>query len=571
MEDNRRREKVSNLRLEIENLELKASAEGRENIITLLREEVKTIRQSKETRSVTTERVYREHEVQELHCAVQGKEIAVKQLREELTNAHQNIEQVHQQYACARGELEAKDATISRLHHENDRLQETLETTQNERLQTLGKLSGVQAELSVTRVDKNWLESQFQIQQETYSSTRTVSERTETVTGREGLVFTMESVAKDKQTLQELINTASHYEEIIRSLEGGKPSDGGLSTRESYRFASTSSPRHGEMSANIDENYVIELGHKMSEVEERLKKAVVSQKYQLQAEREQLIQEFKNMQTQLLQHQRHHDIQKNEISSKETLIQRLKAAKATLETEVETLKSDLAASRAENDKYLQDQRKFQHDLTSSRSKISKLEAELENERRQREMEKQRVQEIGSHSHAEREEFSKIKIQFREQYLLIENHTREIAAKDNLVRQLRERLEASEVELDTFRSMRTAVQVSQTEVGRERENLQEKVLASERRFAELQATYEDCRQKNERLHREVQEYKQRHSRADAVDDSLEQKKLELENDLLIARKKLSKLESAYESCKKRSYSFNKNYYRKYENGAAEKRL
>ena len=437
-----------NVSLEIENLELKAAVEGKESIIRQLQDEVKVVRESKETRMVTTERVYRENEVQELQSVVQNKEIAVKQLREELTHAHHNTEQVYQQYARARGELEAKDATISRLHQENDRLQETLETTQNERLQTLDKLSGVQVELSALRVDKNWLESQLKFQKETSSSktSRSFGSETTTIEGREELVLTMESVAKDKQTLQELINTASHYEEIIRSLESGRRTEG-VSSRESYRFASStsSSPRRGELS-NIDESYVLELGSKMSEVEERLQKAVVSQKYQLQAEREQLIQEFKNMQTQLLQHQRHHEMQKNEISSKETLIQRLKAAKATLETEVETLKSELAACRAESDKYLQEQRKFQHDLTSSRSKISKLEAELENERRQRDMEKRRSQEISSHSHTEKEELSKLKIQFREQYLLNENHMREIAAKDNLVQQLREKLETSAVEV-----------------------------------------------------------------------------------------------------------------------------
>lgn len=219
MEDNRRKEKVNNLRLEIENLELKAAVESKESVIQLLREEVKTVRESKETRFVTTERVNHENELQELHSAVQSKDIAVKQLKEELTSAHQNTEQVHQQYARARGELEAKDATISRLHQENDRLQEILEATQNERLQTLDRLSGVQAELSVVRVDKNWLESQVKLQQESYSaSERVVSERTESARGRGGLVFTMESVSRDKQTLQELINTASHYEEIIRSL-----------------------------------------------------------------------------------------------------------------------------------------------------------------------------------------------------------------------------------------------------------------------------------------------------------------------------------------------------------------
>ena len=550
MEDNTRRtDKVNNVRLEIENLELKAAVEGKENIIQLLREEVKMVRESKETKVVSTERVYRENEVQELRGAVQSKEIAVKQLREQLTNAHQNIQQVHQQYARARGTLEAKDATISRLHKENDRLQEILETTQNDRLQTLDKLSAVHAELSAVRVDKNWVENQLKLQQESHFSAHTSGEtRAETEQSGQGLVFTMESVAKDKQTLQELINTASHYEEIIRSLESGKRSDV-LSTRESYRFAPTSSPRHGESAPRVDENYVIELGNKMSEVEERLKKAVVSQKYQLQAEREQLIQEFKNMQTQLLQHQRHHEVQKNEISSKETLIQRLKAAKATLETEVETLRSDLAASRAEGDKYLQEQRKFQHELTSFRSKVSKLEAELENERRQRGREKQEMEEIGSHSHADKDELSKIKIKLREQYMVNENHAKEIGAKDNLIKQIRERLEASEIELDKFKSMQTTVQVSQAEIGREKENLQETLLVAERRFAELQATYEDCRFKNERLQRELQEYKQKHSRVDVVQESTEQKRFDLENDLLVARKKLAKLESAYENCQR----------------------
>lgn len=548
MDENRRKEKVNNLRLEVENLELKAAVEGKDKIIQLLREEIKTIRESKESRHASTERFYRQHEVKELHSALLSKEIAVKQLKEELTNAYQNTEQVHQQYACARGSIEAKDATISRLHKENDRLQEVLEIAQNDRLQTLDKLSAVQAELSAVRVDKSWLESQLKLLQESFVITRTISDSRETVEGGHGIVFTMESVAKDKQTLQELINTASHYEEIIRSLESGKRSDV-LSTQESYRFASVSSPRQGESSPRVDENYVIELGNKMTEVEERLKKAVVSQKYQLQTEREQLIQEFRNMQMQLLQHQRHHEVQKNEMSSKETLIERLKATKAILKTEVETLKSDLAASRAESDKYLKEQRKFQHELISSKGKISKLEAELENERRQRELEKKRIEEIGSHSHSDRDELSKVKIQLREQCLINENHARELDAKDNLIKQIRGRLENSEYELDKFKSMRTAVQVSQVEVGRERENLQEKLLASEQRFTELQVRYDEYRLKNEKLQRELQEYRHKHTRVDIVEQSLEQKRVDLENDLVVAQKKLSKLENAYEACQK----------------------
>lgn len=102
MDENRRKEKVNNLRLEVENLELKAAVEGKDKIIQLLRAEIKTIRESKDSRHASTERFYRQHEVKELHSALLSKDIAVKQLKEELTNAYQNTEQVHQQYACAR-------------------------------------------------------------------------------------------------------------------------------------------------------------------------------------------------------------------------------------------------------------------------------------------------------------------------------------------------------------------------------------------------------------------------------------------------------------------------------------
>lgn len=70
-----------------------------------------------------------------------------------------------------------------------------------------------------------------------------------------------------------MINIVLYYEEIIWSLEGGKWSDG-FSVWELYWFDLVMSLRYGEM-LNIDENYVIEFGSKMLEVEECLKKVVV--------------------------------------------------------------------------------------------------------------------------------------------------------------------------------------------------------------------------------------------------------------------------------------------------------
>ena len=550
----RRKDVANNVRLEIENLELKAEVKGKDNIIQLLREEVKEFRETRQTTPISKEPAFRDNEIQELSSALISKEIAVKQLSEDLTHAHQNIEQVHQQYAGARGTLEAKDATISRLRNENDKLQEILETTQNNRLQALDKLSTVQAELSAVSVDKNWLESQLKIQQQASRSALTESDIRETEQGRDGLLSTMESVAKDKQTLQELINTASHYEEIIHTLESGQRGDA-ITTQESNRFASASSARHGGSSPRADENYVIELGNKMSEVEERLKKAVVSQRYQLQAEREQLIQEFKNMQTQLLQHQKHHELQKNEISSKETLIQRLKAAKKMLETELDTLRNDLATSRAQNEKYTQEIRKFQHELTSCRSKVSKLETELENEKRRKGFQQQKMDEIEVHSHADKDELSKLKIQLREQSVINGNHTRALAAKDDLIKQVRERLEASEIELDRIKSQTSTIQVKQAESDQEKDNLREKIFAADRRFAELQADYDECRLKNDKLQNELlREYHQKQLTAEVAEEYKEKRCSDLENDLLVARNKLARLENAYETCQKEKLQF-----------------
>ena len=52
MEDDnytRRKDVANNVRLEIENLELKVEVRGEENIIQLLREEVKTFQESRQT------------------------------------------------------------------------------------------------------------------------------------------------------------------------------------------------------------------------------------------------------------------------------------------------------------------------------------------------------------------------------------------------------------------------------------------------------------------------------------------------------------------------------------------
>ena len=396
MEDRRRRQYRISSSMELENVELKV--EGYENAPQSLREEMRASHASTDERNVQ-KHTRKKTEFLELQGTVQSKEIAIKQLREEVQSSHRSIEQLHQNYACVRGLNEAKDATIRKLHTEVDLLQEALEEAQREKIQTLDSLHTAQTELAAVNVDKSWLQEQVRMsQQETHSEIRSVG--CASISSQEDLVRRMEDVRRERETLQELIGTASAYEETIRNLDSNRSVQSYSSQRESeWRLQKGDYQTHSRerQTEKVDEKVIFELGSKMSEVEERLKKAVLSQKYQLHVEREQLIQEFKGMQKQVLDHQRHLDVHKRDLAAKDTIIQRLKSTKASLESEVDSLKRDVAATQAENDRCLQNHRELQRELSASKSKLSKLEADLENERHQKNFMRGKLDEIDSFS------------------------------------------------------------------------------------------------------------------------------------------------------------------------------
>lgn len=565
MSESSRRRKTGVSFLELENLELKAKTESQELLISQLREQIRATRVSNQTCDESVG-VRREQELLELQGIVRSQDLVVKQLQEELSRNHQNMEQVHMQCAGARGVLDAKDATITGLRREIDTLHGTLETAQNDRLQTLDRLNSLKVELSSVNVDKNWLEGQLNFLKESAdvdNKSRVSQSYGSVINQRQSLISRMEGVKKEREALEELISTASHYEEMIRSFDSNCESEreNGAGERrrdyESYRGASSPGRHSYGEESKVDEKVILEMGSKMNEVEERLKKAVLSQKYQLQVEREQLIQEFKNMQKQLLEHQKHQEMQKNDIAAKDTLVQRLKSVKASLESEVESLKRELAACQAENNRFVQEHRDVHFELSSSRNRITKLEADLENEKKQRALLRRKLEEIGSHSSEERDALSQIKIQVREQNLLSERYQKDLVAKENLITQLRERLEMAEAELEGLGRERAAVQASRTEFAQQREDLNKKLSRSEKRVSELEKLYEDCRGKKAVLQKEVQSYQWKFSRLEATEESEQQKRSELENELAVARKKITKLEAACETSQQEKLQLQQN--------------
>ena len=549
------REKPGSSLMELEILELKAKLESQDSLISHYRAQAKG---SRSPRSYTSDAahtaVQKAREMVQLEGKMQNQEVVVKQLRDELVRTYQNMEQVQLRYADAQGSADAKDATITTLRREINNLNDALETSQNERLKTLDSLYNLKVELSAVKTDKTWLERQLEA-----DAVRSCCTNNNAADSRSR----MESSRTDQETLQELMSTASHYEEMIRSLDSTYESDTDTARGERRRLAPRTpdggaSPGRGRYAeSNVDEKALMEMEHKMGEVEERLKKAVLSQKYSLQVEREQLIEEFKSMQRQLVEHQSHQDMQKEFNASKDVLVQRLKAAKVALTGEVEALKRDLAKCQAENERLLREQRDRNFDANSSRSHMSRLEADLENEKRQRALLTRKLEEINSHSTEEREALSQIKIQVREQSLQTERHQQELGAKDVLIAQLRERLVRAEADMEGLGRENAALQATKVEFERQRDDVNKKLAASAKRLSDLQRLYEDCQEKKTELQGEVQATQREVSLLQSAKEADSDKRGDLENELSFAKKKISKLEAAYESAQKERLELQQN--------------
>lgn len=131
------------------------------------------------------------------------------------------------------------------------------------------------------------------------------------------------------------------YRELRQDSDEGASSGVGmespnldLSPHESTDFI------EGDKSRVARDSLVRVLGLQVSKLEDDLKMSLLSYFEQMEAQKEDLISSFEIMHAQLLRHQESCQQHREEETEKDALIERLKAAKQTLETDVETLKRE---------------------------------------------------------------------------------------------------------------------------------------------------------------------------------------------------------------------------------------
>ena len=135
---------------------------------------------------------------------------------------------------------------------------------------------------------------------------------------------------------------------------------------------------------------------------------------------------------------------------------------------------------------------------------------------------------------QKEQISKIKLQLREYHLAVDAQSNDLAAKENMISSLRERLEASERELDQFRSKCSSLGSSNDTTDRQRQELQLKLACSERQVKDLQDSMARDQRKIESLQKELYSYQQKQFKMDAAGESTRERKVELEDELATIR-------------------------------------
>lgn len=83
--------------LEIENLELQATVDSQEELINRISEDLRNVHKARDF-TAEVEILGREQQCMDLKEQVEGKDLTIQHLKNELTTSQQNIEEVYKKY-----------------------------------------------------------------------------------------------------------------------------------------------------------------------------------------------------------------------------------------------------------------------------------------------------------------------------------------------------------------------------------------------------------------------------------------------------------------------------------------
>ena len=400
------------VRLEIENLELLATVESQEGMIRSMKEDIKRYGFGDQKSDIRA--LGREQQIMDLEQALRSKELTLQQLKEELVTSQRCVEDIYRKYEQHRKKGDNRETLVRKLQKDLQSMQESLERAQEEKLTITDKMRQVQNDRAGLKLDYDWLREKVQA-----------------------------------------------YEGAGQGRADGEEEDSGFITKSTGSFRSTkttsvkryesSGDGEQQFSSSVEEYYssssddptMKPVVQHFKEVEGGFHRAITSQKEDINREKEELMTEFKSLQSKLLDLQREHENYAQKVSEKDQLIDRLKTAKGMLETDLDTLIGELQELKTSNERLQSENSELKNSLTSSRNQVSKLEIEFDNEMKQKNYLKEQLQSLSNASLQSKENHSHIEQQLREYQRKVDGMGRDLSNRDSLNQQLKARVTSLE--------------------------------------------------------------------------------------------------------------------------------
>ena len=398
------------VRLEIENLELLATVESQEDMIKSMKDDMKLYGGFHDRRD-ELKALSQDQHIMDLEQSLRSKDLTIQQMKDELTGSQRAVEDVYRKYEQNRKKGDTRENMIRKMQRDMQNLQESLEKAQNEKLDIADKMRQVQNDKTALKLDFDWMRQKVQSYEGQDDGNAGCDEQDSGYLSKSTGNF--KSSTKTKST-----------HEYKSSSDGDK------------QFASTVSEFY---SSSSDDKNMTPVVKQFREVEGSFRRAVSSSNQDLNREKDQLMREFKTLQTQLYDLQREHENYAHRVAEKDQLIERLKEAKGLLETDLETVITELKELRSSNDKLQTENSNLQSNLINSRNHVSKLEIEFENETKQKNYLKEQLENISAQSLRGKEDHSRIEQQLRDYQRKIDGMSRDFTSKDAVNQQLKMRV------------------------------------------------------------------------------------------------------------------------------------
>ena len=322
-----------------------------DTFIRQLREELRVNGDVRESRS-SFETFENGKLVSNFEDKIRDKEIELGRFQEELDDSRRSMDVMRRQYAEMKESADTKDSLVRQLRRDNDNMAERLDEAYKEKASAFERLGLVQSDLSSMSVEKDWLKSQLSLAE------RSLNEVGKDSGGTRKSALKKSSSSRN-ENLQELLQLTSEYESLLKSSEFETQAPGPVVENADLR---NGNPRDGK--------FIRDMHKRMDNIEKRVKETVITERYQINTEKEYLIQEFQNLQKTLAQHQRMHDSYAKDVEAKDNLIKRLKSIKESLESEVDALRQELLKVKEECDGHVKEKHVDNMKFIAAKSKVS---------------------------------------------------------------------------------------------------------------------------------------------------------------------------------------------------------